>query len=86
VQRWSMFRINLPTETTTVLVPPLEGYDTGNPNLGRAGNRYLTFDATDLAANNDYIVNMDLFTGDLAVSGTSAREWDIPASQVTNRP
>jgi hypothetical protein len=78
VQRWSLFRINLPTETTTVLVPPLEGYDTGNPNLSRIGNRYLLFDATDIAANTDYIINMDLFTGDLALVGVVGQGVGYP--------
>jgi Zn-dependent metalloprotease len=70
VQRWSIYRIDLTTETTTVLVPPLEGYNTGNPNLGRAGNRYLTFDATELDSRVTAIVNLDLFTGDLGIVGT----------------
>ena len=34
VLRWSIFRIDVATATTTVLVPPLEGADFGNPNLG----------------------------------------------------
>ena len=69
VLRWSIFKINLPTESTTLLVPPLEGYDTGNPNLGRSGNRYLTFDANDLATGETYIANLDLFSGEVGVVG-----------------
>lgn len=70
VERWSLFRIDLATETATVLVPPLEGFNTGNPNLGRAGNRYLTFDAFGLASGLTFIVNLDLFTGDSDIVGS----------------
>jgi hypothetical protein len=53
-----------------MLVPPLEGYNTGNPNLGRAGNRYLTFDVFDLESGITEIANLDLFTGALGQVGT----------------
>ncbi|HEV8540913.1 MAG TPA: M4 family metallopeptidase, partial [Verrucomicrobiae bacterium] len=69
VQRWSVFRINLPTDTTTVLVPPIDGVNTGNPNIGRTGTRFLTFDAQDAVTFTTYIVNMDLFTGDFGGVG-----------------
>ncbi|MCL4180788.1 MAG: hypothetical protein KJ072_23950, partial [Verrucomicrobia bacterium] len=78
VRRWSIFRIDLRTEATTVLVPPLEGYDTGNPNLGRAGNRYLTFDAVEIASGLAGVVNLDLFTGDLEVVGTVGQGLGYP--------
>ena len=79
VQRWSIFRIDLAAETTTVLVPPLEGYDTGNPNLGRAGNRYLTFDAVELDSGVTGIINLDLFTGNLGIVGTVGQGLGYPS-------
>lgn len=73
VQRWSIFRINLNTDATTVLVPPIEGYDTGNPSFGRTGTRYLTFDARDSKAAKGSVITLDLFTGDAAkVADTGA--------------
>jgi bacillolysin len=78
VQRWSIFRIDLATETTTVLVPPLAGYDTGNPNLGRAGNRYLTFDAYKIESGLTGIVNLDLFTGELGLVGNVGQGLGFP--------
>lgn len=69
VVRWSIFSINLATESTSVLVPPLAEADFGNPNLGRAGNRYLTFDARN-TAGTDFILTMDLFTGEFGQVGT----------------
>jgi hypothetical protein len=64
-----LFRIDLVTETATMLVPPLEGYDTANPNLGRAGNRYLTFDAIELDSGLTGVITLDLFTGESGVIG-----------------
>jgi hypothetical protein len=78
VQRWSIFRLDLPTATSTVLVPPLEGYDTGNPNLGRAGNRYLTFDAGEIGTGHGVIINLDLFTGDFATVGVVGQGVGYP--------
>lgn len=69
VARWSIFSINLPTESTSVLVPPLADANFGNPNLGRAGNRYLVFDAQDSTTGNGIIITMDLFTGEVAQVG-----------------
>ena len=70
VQRWSISKINLSTETQTTLMPPVEGYDTGNPFIGRSGNRYLAFDVGELATGNNYIAVADLFSGDIGTVGT----------------
>jgi len=78
LQRWSIFRINLATDSTTVLVPPLEDADFGNPNIGRAGNRYLTFDARDPDTGHDIILNLDLFTGDFAQVGDAGTGLGYP--------
>jgi bacillolysin len=69
VQRWSIYALNLDTQTTTVLLPPQEGFDTGNPNIGRAGNRFLTFDARDTGTGNTAVINLDLFTGEFGLVG-----------------
>ena len=78
VQRWSIFRINLPTDAITVLVPPLEGLNFGNPNISRTGSRYLTFDAQEIGTGNTAVVNMDLFTGDFGIVGTVGQGWGRP--------
>jgi bacillolysin len=67
VQRWSIFRLDLATETTRVLVSPQEGADFGNPSIGRAGNRYLAFDARSTTTGVDAIVVLDLFTGEAGI-------------------
>jgi bacillolysin len=79
VQRWSIFRINLPTDAVTVLVPPVAGLNFGNPNIGRTANRYLTFDAQEVATTNTFIVNMDLFTGDFGIVGTVGSGSGVPS-------
>lgn len=72
VERWSLFAIDLASEQTAVIVPPLEHMNTGNPAMGRAGNRFLTFDAEDTRTTNSTIMNLDLFSGDMAAVGTNA--------------
>ena len=69
VRRWSIFQLNLVTGTTTMLVPPQEGANFGNPVIGRAGNRYLTFDAQSIQTGNSSIVVLDLFTGNAGIVG-----------------
>ncbi len=67
VERWSLFGLNLGTGRTEIVVPPLDGIDTGNPSPGRAGTRYLTFDAQVETTGNSGIVVLDLFTGQAEV-------------------
>lgn len=66
VQRWSISALNLATGKTSIVVPPIEGLDTGNPSMGRAGNRYLAFDAVEEGTVNSHIIVMDLFSGQAA--------------------
>ncbi|HTG44025.1 MAG TPA: Ig-like domain-containing protein, partial [Verrucomicrobiae bacterium] len=70
VTRWSIFSINLATDSSSVLVPPLALADFGNPNVGRAGNRYLSFDAQETATGKGIIMILDLFTGEFGVVGS----------------
>ncbi len=78
VTRWSIFSINLATDSTSVLVPPLELADFGNPNLGRAGTRYLTFDARETATGQGHVITMDLFTGEVAQVGNPGHGFGYP--------
>src|SRR5262249_43375015 len=71
VQRWSIYALHLDTGQTTILVPPQDGIDTGNPAIGRAGNRYLTYDALRQADNISSIMVLDLFTGQAAEVATA---------------
>lgn len=66
VDRWSIYALHLQTGKISIVVPPIEGVDTGNPSMGRAGNRYLVFDAQAERTQNTSIVTLDLFTGNAA--------------------
>src|SRR5439155_11342274 len=69
VQRWTIYRIDLTTDTTVALFPPQEGADIGNPNIGRVSNRYLTFEVVSQKTQESTILNLDLFTGELGQVG-----------------
>jgi bacillolysin len=77
--RWSLYALDLATEQTTIIVPPIDGIDTGNPAMGRMGNRYLTFDARVAATGNAVIIALDLFTGNLGGVGVAAGGYGFPA-------
>jgi Zn-dependent metalloprotease len=78
VERWSIYALHLETGKISIVVPPIEGVDTGNPNMGRAGNRYLVFDAGVEASGNSVILTLDLFTGDAAQVGVVQNGYGVP--------
>lgn len=79
VESWSLFSLNLTTERTAILVPPLEEFDTGNPALGRTGNRYLAFDATRRADGENAVLILDTFTGDVGSVVANGRVLGFPS-------
>lgn len=62
VERWSIYAMNVDGKISFV-VPPIDGVDTGNPSMGRAGNRYLVFDARVEATGNSLVIVEDMFSG-----------------------
>ncbi len=78
VDRWSVYALNPSTSKISIVVPPIEGVDTGNPNMGRAGNRYMVLDALAEATQNSAIIVLDLFTGNAAKIGTVSQGLGIP--------
>jgi len=79
VERWSIYALQLDTGKMSIVVPPLEGIDTGNPSMGRAGNRYLVLDALVERTQNSSIVVLDLFTGNASEIGVVDRGLGYPA-------
>lgn len=79
VQRWSIYSLRLATGQTSIIVPPQDGIDTGNPAVGRAGNRYLAYDARQAASGASSIVVLDLFTGESAEVGTVQNGFGYPS-------
>lgn len=69
VERWSIYALHLETGKISIVVPPIEGIDTGNPAMGRAGNRYLVLDALVERTGNSSIFTLDLFSGNAAEVG-----------------
>lgn len=78
VERWSIYALHLGTGKISIVVPPIEGVDTGNPNMGRAGNRYLVFDAAVEATGNSLVLTLDLFTGNAAQVGLTESGYGVP--------
>lgn len=78
VDRWSLYALDLTTARTEIIVPPIEGIDTGNPAPGRAGTRFLTFDAKVEATGRDGIVVLDRFTGDAKIVALVEEGFGIP--------
>lgn len=78
VERWSVYSLRLDTGVTSILVPPQDGIDTGNPAVGRAGNRYLVYDAREVASGTSTITVLDLFTGESAAVGTARNTFGYP--------
>lgn len=75
IEAWSIYSLNLDTDRTAILVPPLAEINSGNPAVGRAGTRYLAFDATRGADGVNTVLIMDTFTGDV---GTIASNGKVP--------
>lgn len=61
---WSIFSIEIASGTTSIVIPPIEGISTGNPAVGRSGNRYLVLDARSETDGQTGVFVMDLFSGD----------------------
>lgn len=78
VERWSIYALNPATGKMSIVVAPIEGVDTGNPNMGRAGNRYMVLDAYAESTGNSSVIVLDLFTGEAARIATVNGGLGIP--------
>ena len=78
VQRWSIYRLDIATGSTTVLVPAREGGNFGNPAIGRASNRYLAFDTLSTTTGLNTIMVIDLFTGNVGAVGSAGTGLGYP--------
>jgi Bacterial Ig domain len=78
VQRWSIYSLHLDSGQTTILVPPRDGIDAANPAFGRAGNRYIAYDAVPVATGVSSVMVLDLFTGESSEVGTAPGGFSSP--------
>jgi hypothetical protein len=67
---WSIYAIDLATETTLTLVPPIRGFDIGFPALSQTSDNFMTFDALNQATGQSTVLAGNLNTGDVFPVGT----------------
>lgn len=79
LDRWSIYALDLATERTEIIVPPLDGLNTGNPAPGRAGSRFIAFDAEVVASGAFGVVVLDLFTGDFQLAAETGDSPGYPS-------
>ncbi len=79
VESWSLYNLNLDTDRTAILVPPLEEFDTGNPTVGRVGTRYVAFDASRRADGENAVLVLDTFTGEVGSVAANGKVLGYPA-------
>jgi bacillolysin len=79
VQTWSIYSLHLDSGQTTILVRPTDGIDSGNPAVGRAGNRYIVYDALNQASGTSSVTVLDLFTGQASPVASASGGFANPA-------
>jgi len=67
---WSIYALDLQTETTLVLLPPQPGVNFAFPNFSQTSDNFLTFDAVSDATGQSTIVAANLNTGELSEIAT----------------
>jgi hypothetical protein len=71
-QAWSLYGIDLQTGTTKVIVPPIEGFDIGNPAFAHTSDHHLVFEGVSRETGNSAMVSMALNTGEFGLVGIVA--------------
>lgn len=62
---WSVYKLDIASGQVVTVIPPIEGFDIGNPSLGKTGDHLLTFEVIDGAAGQSTVFTANTFTGDL---------------------
>ncbi len=78
VRTWSIFTLDLDTETTQTIVPPTIGVDIANPALSQTSDNFVTFDVFDEATAESTVFAVNLTTGKRAVVATVANGLGVP--------
>ncbi len=76
---WSIYALDLATNTTNTVVPPTRGIDIGFPRLSRTSDNFLTFDRRDQAADQSTISACKLSTGDCTSIATVNGDFGVPS-------
>ena len=72
VGAWSLYAIDLSTEQTLILVPPVPGKDIGNPAIGNLSDDLITYEVMDQVSSSSTV-----YTGNLSTGATSSSEQPI---------
>jgi Zn-dependent metalloprotease len=64
VEAWSIYAIDLDSEDTLAIVPPIAGVDIGFPSLSQTSDNFLVFDAFDNEAGQSTVMTANLSSGD----------------------
>lgn len=75
---WSIYALDLASETISALVPPVAGLDIANPALSQTSDNFLVFDVYDPAAGDSTILAADLSRGTAAEIGTVVGGLGVP--------
>lgn len=75
---WSIYSIDLSTNQTLVVMPPVLGYDIGYPALSQTNDSFVTFDAYNQAVGKSTIYTLNLISGDKNAVVQLNGEWGTP--------
>ncbi len=75
---WSIYAIDLDTNTTLTLLPPIPGVDLAFPALSQTGDNIITFDAFDIEAGQSTVVAANLNSGDRSDIGEVIGDFGVP--------
>ncbi len=75
---WSIYAIDLETEQTLALMPPVKGYDIGFPALSQTNDSFITFDAYSSDTGVSTVYAFDMINGELKEVVKTDGEWGFP--------
>ena len=64
IEVWSIYALDLETDTTLVLLAPQPGVDFGFPSFSQTSDNYLTLDAVSSATQQSTVLTVNLTTGE----------------------
>jgi bacillolysin len=78
VDAWSIYALDLGSETTLALVPPVPGLDIANPALSQTSDNFLVFDVYDAERGDSTMLATDLTAGTAGEIGTVSGGLGVP--------
>jgi len=75
---WSIYALDLETDTTLTLIPPTRGFDIAFPTLSQTSDNFITFDSFDQEQRASTVFTGNLITGDLMPIATVIGGFGVP--------